>query len=297
MRHISRLLLALPLALSSCLSWGAGTPPGPRKALLDADFEILEGGEAWNGWPGRIRHTTSGIVLRLVKPGSFEMGASAGDELAGAEEKPAHAVKLDHAFYMGETEVTVGNWRNYIDEGGSPERGITRPGWASRTGWGDGYPVTNVSQSDAMSFCRFFGFRLPTEAEWEYTARAGTRTPWTFGISNKDLGRYSWFGNEQDGAHPVGKLWANPWGFHDMYGNLWEWTSGGFDPHGYRDDLSPKTDPPGSGQNAFALTIRGGSWASPAAETRSSARKGLMADRRADVLGFRVVYDIPPTRP
>lgn len=297
MRHISYMLLALSLLFPSCLSWGAGVPPGPRKALLDADFEILDGGEVWNGWPGRIRHTTSGIVLRLVKPGSFLMGATESDGLGGREERPSHKVTLDRAVYMGETEVTVRSWRNYIDAGGSPERGITRPSWSTRTGWGDGYPVTNVSFRDATSFCRFFGFRLPTEAEWEYVCRAGRNDAWSFGENSKDLARYAWFGNDKDGAHPVGRLWANPWGFFDMYGNLWEWTSGGFDAHGYANDLTPKTNPQGSAPDSFAMAIRGGSWASPAVETRSSARKGLMADRRANVLGFRVVYDIPPTQP
>ena len=294
MRHLTKLLIALSLLLPSCLSWGSAEIPGPRKALLDADFEVLDGNEEWNGWPVRIRHTRTGIVLRLVKPGSFWMGASAGDNLAKDEEKPSHQVNLDRAFYMGETEVSVSHWRNYIDEGGAPERGITRPTWSSRTGWGDGYPVTNISQRDATVFCRFFGFRLPTEAEWEYVCRAGTVSTWSFGMLAKDLGRYAWFGNDKDGAHPIGKLWANPWGFYDMYGNLWEWTSSGYDPNGYSDDLKPDTNPPGSSPDAFALVIRGGSWSSPVADARSSARKGLMPDRRADVLGFRVVYDIPP---
>lgn len=296
MSNLSKLLVILSLGLSSCLSWGAGDPPGPRQAALQTDFEILEGGQEVNGWPGRLRHKETGIILRLVAPGSFEMGAVEGDEAANEEEKPRHKVTLDRAFYVGETEVTVGHWRNYVDQGGAPERGITRPGWAAKTGWDDSYPVTNMSHQDATTFCRFYGFRLPTEAEWEYVCRAGTNTVWSFGNTPNDLGRYAWFGNAEDGAHPVGKLWPNPWGFYDMTGNLWEWTSEGFDPRAYANDLTPGTNPPGSAPNAFALTIRGGSWASPAGETRSSARKGLMADRRADVLGFRVVYDIPAVK-
>jgi formylglycine-generating enzyme required for sulfatase activity len=114
------------------------------------------------------------------------------------------------------------------------------------------HPAT-VSWNDAQDFIarlnRMEGgirYRLPTEAEWEYVARAGTTTAYSFGDDDAQLSRYAWFGEDfsTGGTHPVGQKEPNPWGLHDMHGNVWEWVQDWYDPN------SPKSDPAGLGQGS-----------------------------------------------
>ena len=134
--------------------------------------------------------------------------------------------------------------------------------------------------------------RLPTEAEWEYACRAGTKTRFHFGDDVADLGRYAWHtGNSsEDTHHPVGLKLANPWGLYDMLGNVWEWCSDwyGNDYRGPGNAVDPTG--PVSGTNRH---MRGGSWRNPAQACRSANRNPYRPDSQVDVLGFRVVVEEP----
>ncbi|MEZ5990408.1 MAG: formylglycine-generating enzyme family protein [Planctomycetota bacterium] len=296
MRHPTPRTLGLALtalcALPSCLSWGGPQERGIRQVLPE-DFKQLEDAGRWNGWPRHIEHEPTGLRFRLVLPGRFVMGASPDDADADDDEGPPREVVLTRAFYLAETEVTVGSWRAYVENEGHQGFVLTAPSWAEKTGWGDDRPACNLTWSEAGAFCRFYGFRLPSEAEWEYACRAGTTTPWCFGRVAAELDRHAWYGQPDQGAHAVAQKEANPWGFHDMYGNVAEWVADGYDAFAYREARRDPLDPHGPAES-FERVVRGGSFASEASATRSSERLGLSADRAGPVLGFRPAFDLPP---
>jgi formylglycine-generating enzyme required for sulfatase activity len=168
---------------------------------------------------------------------------------------------------------------------------------------GDDYPATYVSWHAAMKFCERltdaerqagrlpwdWQYTLPTEAQWEYACRAGTKSRFSFGDDDVDLSDYGWWGVHDDGnaksepyAHRVGQKKANPWGLSDMHGNVWEWCR-----NWYAKELAGGTDPQGPSQGSDRA-IRGGSWNNGARLCRSASRVGLTPDYRAFSQGFRV---------
>jgi formylglycine-generating enzyme required for sulfatase activity len=134
------------------------------------------------------------------------------------------------------------------------------------------------------------GFRLPTEAEWEYACRAGSTTKFPFGLASEaDLGNYAWFGvSSGDKTHPVGQRRPNRFGLHDMIGNVWEWCGDWFDRDYYK--TSPATDPAGpSSPSALTRVVRGGCSGSPPWYCRPAHRSSLWPEKRNHpLLGFRV---------
>jgi formylglycine-generating enzyme required for sulfatase activity len=175
----------------------------------------------------------------------------------------------------------------------------------------DEHPVVNVSWNDVEAFCNALsqkeglspfstikgqtvsvpdwngpGYRLPTEAEWEYACRAGSQTRYCFGDDEKTLGEYAWyFANSGDRTHPVGEKKPNAFGLHDMHGNVWEWCWDGYDADYYRQ--SPAADPRGSDQ-AASRVIRGGSWRFAPHFARSAYRSWYAPVYRFFYLGFRL---------
>src|SRR6185503_16875817 len=130
------------------------------------------------------------------------------DSRANEDEQPAHVVTLS-GFSIGKFEVTNREYRTF-----RPDHRSTRDE--------DEFPVTDVSWEEAKAFCEHFGGRLPMEAEWEYAARAGTKTAWSFGDDERRVSQSAWFsGNSDSVSHSVGTRTANPWGLHDMHGNVW----------------------------------------------------------------------------
>jgi formylglycine-generating enzyme required for sulfatase activity len=153
-----------------------------------------------------------------------------------------------------------------------------------------------VSWDDVQEFIRWLNakeggarYRLPTEAEWEYVARAGTTTRWSFGDSESQLGRYAWYdGNAKRQTHPVGQLQPNPWGLYDMHGNVYEWVQDWYGK--YASDTA--VDPVGPSSGSVRVD-RGGSWGSTARNCRSALRFLGVPGGRVDDLGFRLLREIP----
>ncbi len=131
------------------------------------------------------------------------------------------------------------------------------------------------------------GYRLPTEAEWEYAVRAGTKTRWFFGDDDAELGRYAWFsGNAGNRVHPVGEKESNPWDLHDMIGNVWEWC---WDWYGdYSKDTAAVIDPIGP-LTGVCRVLRGGAYWSGARRLRSADRIRHEPENRSDDIGVRCV--------
>ena len=132
-------------------------------------------------------------------------------------------------------------------------------------------------------------YRLPTEAEWEYAARAGTESTYFFGNDAEDLGDYAWYDDNSDNtSHPVGQKKANPWGLFDVYGNVTEFVQDWYTPQGYPQGQA--TDPQGGEYGSYRV-MRGGCWGLPAWYSRSSDRAASSPDFRASKHGFRVVLE------
>lgn len=211
------------------------------------------------------------------------MGADANFEEAYDDEGPGYRVNVP-AFAIGKYPVTQAEWVAVMGSNPSDFKGRSRP-------------VEQVNWHDAQTFVRRLSeqtgqaYRLPTEAQWEYAARAGTDTTWYFGDDANQLRQHAWYSaNSGDETRPVGQLKANAWGLHDVHGNVFEWVEDCY--HGsYR----------GAPTNGSAWTtncytydgstprvLRGGSWASNLRNTRSALRYWSIPDSRSILYGFRV---------
>lgn len=237
-----------------------------------------------------------GMEFINIPAGSFLMGSEEDDPEAYDIEKPQHEVTISEDYYLGKYEVTQEQWEKvmgqnpysrdrsnpYYNLPGMKER-ITRPTHPATVSWEDAQEFIE-KLNDIEGHTRY---RLPTEAEWEYAARAGSVTAYSFGNNENELERYAWYGEDfqSGGTHPVGQKLPNPWGLYDIHGNAWEWVQDSFDPDYYAN--SPAVDPSGS-QNGMERVVRGGSWHNTATSWRSAFRKGYKPDYRGISIGFRV---------
>jgi formylglycine-generating enzyme required for sulfatase activity len=226
-----------------------------------------------------------GANMILIPAGVFTMGSPASDSNADSDEKP-HRVTISRPYYLGETEVTQGQWKAVMKSEPWKGRDYVREG--------DNYPATYISWEDATEFCRRLSakegreYRLPTEAEWEYACRAGSNALYSFGGEPTNLSQYGWF---EDNASNVGERYAhlvkqkrgNSFGLYDMHGNVFEWC---FDWYGDY-PASAVVDPVGPAEGSLRV-IRGGCWHCGAAYCRSADRVRDDPSRRDDFNGFRV---------
>lgn len=200
---------------------------------------------------GQSQRNTIGMEFILIPAGSFLMGSPAADREATNFERPQHEVTISKPFYLAQFEVTQEQWQAvlgsnpYTRDRSNPYYNL--PGMAERITQPD-HPAT-VSWNDAQEFIARLNkmeghnrYRLPSEAEWEYAARARTTTAYSFGDNGADLSRYAGHGEDfvSGGTHPVGKKEPNPWGLYDIHGNAWEWVQDWFDASFY--SRAPKVD-------------------------------------------------------
>lgn len=270
--------------------------------------------------------------MAAIPGGTFLMGSPAGEQGRNNDEGPQHPVALK-PFWMGATEVT---WDEYDQfwrtrppgqlEAVEPETpknadAVTHPTkpYSDET-WmhgRDGHPVLGITYHSAMQYCRWLSlktgktYRLPTEAEWEYAARAGTKTAYFFGDDPKDLGDYAWDTDNSNGdSQEVGKKKPNAWGLYDVYGNVGEFCLDQYQENFYSTlsltmpTLQPVKIP---GNLRFGHVVRGGSWDDEAAKCRSAARRqsekawikldpqrpqSIWWLTNADFVGFRIVRPV-----
>ena len=224
---------------------------------------------------------TTGMEFVYVPGGCFQMGSNDGD----SDEKPVHEVCLQ-GFWMGKYEVTQAQWQAVMGRNPSSFKGADRP-------------VETVSWNDAQAFLKKLNaasvgalhvtplqFRLPSEAEWEYAARAGTQTAYSFGDDPNQLGKYAWYGYENNAGkqtHPVGQKQPNAFGLYDMHGNVWEWVA---DTWHVNYNGAPTDGSAWSGGSNRVL--RGGSWYRGPRLVRSADRSYSDPAGRGGDFGFRV---------
>ncbi len=232
--------------------------------------------------------------MRWIPPGTFLMGSSETERWRFRNEGPQHKVLLTRGYWLGETPVTQALWAAVMDDNPSHFRG-DRPDDAER-------PVEQVSWDDCQVFCgrvnaQIAGLaaRLPTEAEWERACRAETRgATWVGELSGKgeppELDAIAWYrGNSGGVPHPVGRKAPNPYGLHDMLGNVHEWCAdaaqGVTTPYPYA--AGSVTEPVAAGQGSGQV-YRGGSWGSRAKDVRAAVRYAYERGTRSGSLGLRL---------
>ncbi len=260
-------------------------------------------------------------MVRIIPRGSFTMGDNSS--LAAEEEKPPHEVTLTQDFYLGDREVTVRQFKRFVQEAADQpkckdEKQIAESWDGEDKQWSpeEDCPVQKVSWFQAVAFCNWLshfekltpcyglsrtgtndksdwkcdlnakasGYRLPTEAQWEYACRAVSQTQYAFGDDAALLAEYGYYSSNSVGrTWPGGEKLPNGWGLFDMHGNVWEWCHDGY--ASYKDSAS--SDPSGD-EAASARVIRGGSWVDDAGSCRAAVRFRNEPQYRHDFLGFRV---------
>jgi formylglycine-generating enzyme required for sulfatase activity len=247
-----------------------------------------------------------GMEFILIPAGKFGMGSPAGEPGREANEGPQREVQITKPFYMGKFEVKVSEFREFVKaaqfktdaekNGGAyvpvkdkweRKEGVhwMNPGFSQK----DDHPVICVAWSDAVEYGKWLAqktghaYRLPTEAEWEYACRAGSRQAYSFGSDARELSRYGWYGENSGGkTRPVGQKKPNAWGLYDMHGNVREWCQDWFGKY----SPEPAADPSGPFRGSVRV-LRGGSWAGPAKDLRCAERRnGFGGSERG---GFRLV--------
>jgi sulfatase modifying factor 1 len=252
-----------------------------------------------SGHAANIVTNTVGMTFVTIPAGHFQMGITEDerqtviDEMekpdfdAFKDEQPQHKVIISKAFLLGETEVTQGQWLKVMENKPGPKEYWQHDEWET-------LPVVSISWDMAKRFTEElskmdtkFNYRLPTEAEWEYAARGGTKALRPMPIAQ--LVDYAWhFQNSDDVPHPVASLNANAFGVHDMLGNAWEWVADWYAPDTYT--KATRSDPIGP-KNGQSRVRRGGSYHCPLFQTRPSYRSANTPDTAYSVIGFRVVAE------
>ena len=228
----------------------------------------------------------------VIGAGSFTMGSPGGEAGHDVNEGPQHQVVITKPFAVSKFDVTFEEWDACVAHGDC-DPGI------SDSGFGRGpQPVINITWDDARHYVAWLArmtgkpYRLLTEAEWEYAARAGTTTAYSFGNDPAQLGQYGWYNaNSGSGPHPVGEKKPNALGLYDMQGDVWEWVEDCF--HGNYEGAPADGSPWTSGPCSYRV-LRGGSWYSAPELLRSAHREWRSNDNRSDNRGFRVARSLAP---
>ncbi|MHC4597874.1 MAG: SUMF1/EgtB/PvdO family nonheme iron enzyme [Planctomycetota bacterium] len=236
------------------------------------------------GYPYEIWLKKPRIEFVLITSGTFMMGSPKGEGGRDPNEGPQHKVKITKPYYLAKYEVTQALWHEVM---------LDKPSRFENAG--DNAPVEKVPWGECREFCKLLGLALPTEAQWEYAARAGTQTPFAFGRT-VTVDQVNYNGNYAYGGSPlglnrkttvaVGSFPPNPWGLYEMHGNVWEWCEDVYLKSFYGRPEATKPDPV-CASGADLRSARGGSWVGYPWYCRSAARIGYRPDNRAGYVGFR----------
>jgi formylglycine-generating enzyme required for sulfatase activity len=238
----------------------------------------LQSAQALNG------KNFQGIPFILIQPGCFTMGNTKSPTERTTNEFPSHRVCIEKAFYLSETEVTQKQWEDIMGNNPSKVASYNRP--VDRVNWNDVQAfITTINKKDGGTL-----FRLPTEAEWEYAAKAGSNEDYSFGNDASSLDNYAWFGNlgYKGSSHEVALKQPNAWGLYDMHGNVWEWVQDWYDPEYYKN--SPEKNPAGAVAGKYRV-YRGGSWVGKPDTLRSSQRSSALPVTKSNDIGFRLLRE------
>jgi formylglycine-generating enzyme required for sulfatase activity len=245
--------------------------------------------ESVDALPVDSEYTDQMVIFKRISAGTFMIGSQKGE----SDEKPLKNVTIS-GFWMSSCEISQKVYNAIMNHNPSSFKDD------------DTLPVEMVNWTDAATFCNTMskkaglqpcydeiswacdftkdGYRLPTEAEWEYACRAGSTGQYTSGENESDLARVSWYvGNSDYKTHPVGGKEPNAWGLYDMHGNVWEWCN---DWYGTYDNTT--TNPVQTKKSSYRV-IRGGAWSENAAECRSSNRNKYYQGTSFNLIGFRIV--------
>jgi formylglycine-generating enzyme required for sulfatase activity len=255
-------LVALSVLLVEFIAADRCAPPSAMTPLA-AETRSFQGRRWTNGM---------GMTFVEIPSGTFTMGSNSSE--SSPHEKPAHSVTIGTSFFIATTEVTQAQWEIVVGSDPAAFRG-------------DDLPVEQVSWNDAQRFVRKLNqmdegvrYRLPTEAEWEYSCLAGAT-----GDQPVDLESVAWYDPKSEGAtHPVAQKQPNAWGLYDMLGNVYEWCEDWKAPY----PAGSVTDPGGPPTGSFRV-IRGGSWMVHANRTKAHFRDFFAPDHHRADIGFRVV--------
>jgi|TARA_E500000075_G_scaffold134372_1_gene150790 formylglycine-generating enzyme required for sulfatase activity len=289
------------------------------------------------GYIQNIPGTPEVIEMAFIPGGTFSMGSPKSEQGHFGDEGPQHLVEVD-PFWMGKFEITWDLYELFISRGIDKKRpatvsgkevdidvaavsGATQPYTEMSFGMGvEGYPAICMTQLAAVKFCEWLSamtgnfYRLPTEAEWEYACRAGTKTAYSFGDNPSNLDIYAWHEGNSGGAyHKVGQKEPNPWGLYDMHGNVSEWTLDQYVPTVYNTRKRKTVDNPlQTPTKTYPRVVRGGAWSDKPNRLRSAARrpsskkwkkrdpqipKSLWWHTDAPFVGFRVVRPLETPSP
>ena len=229
----------------------------------------------------------------VLPAGRFMMGSPDEEKDRFGDEDPRHEVTIAAPFAVSKTEVTFPEWDACVAAGACARV-------SDSAGWGrDGRPVINVSWDDAKQYVAWLSrmtgkaYRLLTEAEWEYAARAGSTARFAFGDDEGQLDRHAWYNRNSDNrTQPVGQKLANSFGLHDMHGNVFEWVEDTW--HDGYDGAPADGTPWVQGGDASRRVIRGGSWLDGPPNLRAANRDERPPSTREPFIGFRLARTLKP---
>ena len=289
---------------------GASTTRQPDGAAASAKFRFLlthrRRAQGFREALGAEADDATSLTMLWMPPGRFWMGSPEEEPERRSNEGPQHLVQLQ-GFFLSQTPITQAQWRQVADW--KPNKG--ERAWSKKLNPnpsrfnGEQRPVEQVSWEDAMEFCHRLSQRtgrhytLPSEAQWEYACRAGTTTPFHWGATiSTNLANYNGrevYGDGEKGEYrqqtmDVASFPANPWGLHDMHGNVWEWCADQWHDNyeGAPEDGRAWIDEGAKANDLKWRLLRGGSWNNDPWDCRSACRVSGLPGNRYDGIGFRV---------
>ena len=245
-------------------------------------------------------NATVAMDMLWVPAGTFTMGSPTTEAGRQSDREDEHNVSLTKGFYLGKYEVTQAQYEAVMTGNtdglnakpsqwpNNPNRPVEKVSWADAQIF-----LTRLNAQQSANIPAGWVYVLPTESQWEYACRAGTTTAYSWGATiASSNANYNWDGGANDGndfkqTRDVGQYAANPWGFFDMHGNVWEWTADWYQaayPIG-----NPVIDPTGAASGSFRVT-RGGSWSNVGTHLRSARRNTVTPSNRGGYIGFRVGF-------